>query len=74
MRISDAKEDSNSTSVNNVEQRVLQSNPVLEAFGNSVTLRNNNSSRFGKLICISYDSSGCMRGANTQHFLLEKSR
>jgi myosin-5 len=58
----------------NVEQRVLQSNPLLEAFGNSVTLRNNNSSRFGKLICISYSARGCMTGAHTQHFLLEKSR
>ena len=58
----------------NVEQCVLQSNPVLEAFGNAKTIRNDNSSRFGKFIKIFYNPDGTISGASTSHFLLEKSR
>ncbi|GLD93132.1 hypothetical protein PINS_up001724 [Pythium insidiosum] len=57
-----------------VEQCVLQSNPILEAFGNAKTIRNDNSSRFGKFIKIFYHADGTISGATTSHFLLEKSR
>ncbi|KAL4136997.1 hypothetical protein PRIC2_000524 [Phytophthora ramorum] len=57
-----------------VEQCVLQSNPLLEAFGNAKTIRNDNSSRFGKFIKIYYNADGTISGATTSHFLLEKSR
>ena len=53
---------------------MLQTNPLLEAFGNARTLRNNNSSRFGKLIEIYFSKSGSICGALIQTYLLEKSR
>ncbi|CCI39705.1 unnamed protein product [Albugo candida] len=61
-------------STSSVEQCVLHSNPILEAFGNAKTIRNDNSSRFGKFIKIFYHSDGTISGATTSHFLLEKSR
>eukprot|EP00937_MAST-01D_sp_MAST-1D-sp2_P000128 g128.t1 len=57
-----------------IEARVLQSSPVLEAFGNAKTVRNNNSSRFGKWIKLHYNSTHSIFGASIQHFLLEKAR
>ena len=54
--------------------QVLASNPLLEAFGNARTLRNNNSSRFGKFIEIQFDASYKMAGARIHIYLLEKSR
>lgn len=57
-----------------VEDAVLATNPLLEAFGNAKTLRNNNSSRFGKLIEIYFDRGHHICGALIQTYLLEKSR
>ncbi|KAM5237945.1 unconventional myosin-IXb [Ctenodactylus gundi] len=57
-----------------VERTILGAGPVLEAFGNAKTAHNNNSSRFGKFIQVSYLESGVVRGAVVEKYLLEKSR
>lgn len=57
-----------------VGDKILQTNPILESFGNAKTLRNDNSSRFGKLIDIHFDGTGKICGAHIQTCLLEKSR
>lgn len=57
-----------------VEQQVLQSNPILEAFGNARTIRNDNSSRFGKYININFNQNGRLTGASIDTYLLEKVR
>ena len=60
--------------VDNVEQKVLASNPIMEAIGNAKTTRNDNSSRFGKFIELNFDARYRLTGAAMRTYLLEKSR
>ncbi|XP_055593753.1 myosin heavy chain, muscle-like [Uranotaenia lowii] len=57
-----------------LEDQVVQTNPVLEAFGNAKTTRNDNSSRFGKFIRIHFTPAGKLAGADIETYLLEKAR
>ncbi|OAA34290.1 myosin-5 [Metarhizium rileyi] len=60
--------------IKKIKEMVLATNPLLESFGNAKTLRNNNSSRFGKYLQIYFNSTGEPAGADITNYLLEKSR
>ncbi|KAG7308920.1 hypothetical protein JYU34_006191 [Plutella xylostella] len=68
------KKDPNAEKKGSLEDQVVQTNPVLEAFGNAKTVRNDNSSRFGKFIRIHFGPSGKLAGADIETYLLEKAR
>ncbi|EAT42759.1 AAEL005733-PA [Aedes aegypti] len=68
------KKEESSEKKASLEDQVVQTNPVLEAYGNAKTVRNDNSSRFGKFIRIHFTGSGKLAGADIETYLLEKAR
>lgn len=66
--------DGTSTGAGAIEERLLDSSPITEAFGNAKTVRNDNSSRFGKFMELVLDAKSCISGGNLRNYMLEKSR
>ncbi|KAL5264132.1 hypothetical protein ACHWQZ_G005272 [Mnemiopsis leidyi] len=66
--------ESKSTDGSNLDEQLVRCNPVLEAFGNAKTIKNDNSSRFGKFIRIHFGAQGKIHSADIERYLLEKAR
>merc|ERR1719507_674881 len=65
---------SSSAKADDIQERVLRAQPILESFGNAVTMRNSNSSRFGKYNRLFFDAAGALTDAGITTYLLESSR
>ena len=72
MHINATTKGDTSTTASSLEQQILKANPLMEAFGNAKTLRNDNSSRFGKLISVYVARSGAIAGAGIVDYLWKR--